>query len=173
MIKAILSVFLRIANAQKKKKVVVYLLDHPLSSHRYDSSDLIGFGGASPTVFIQTKETSGCLVSFVENDGVVGNYNPTYSYTDTPHFQPLWFKTLPREINELCVFHIRFGNADYHDRNTLSKILAQGMHHFFCQLFITSKDIQSTTFQDITRFKSLVLTSLANLWATLFMGCTI
>lgn len=120
---------------RKKKKVAVYLLDHPLSSHRYDSSDLIGFGGASPTVFIQTKETSGCLVSFVENDGVVGNYNPTYSYTDTPHFQPLWFKTLPREINELCVFHIRFGNADYHDRNTLSKILAQGMHHFFLPTF--------------------------------------
>ncbi|CAN7109588.1 unnamed protein product [Brassica rapa subsp. narinosa] len=56
-----------------KKEAAVYILDHPLSGHRSGSSELIGFGGATPTVFIRTQDASGCLVSFVENDGVVGD----------------------------------------------------------------------------------------------------
>jgi len=91
------------------------LLDHPISSHRSTSSDLIGFGGATPTVFNRTKE--GCLVSYVENDGVVGDF--------ITQFQ---FRTLPQEIHKLDIFHIRFGSTDCHDWNTISLIDAEGIH---------------------------------------------
>lgn len=104
------------ASEDAKKEAAVYLLDHPLDSHRSSSSDLIGFGGATPTVFIKTKEASGCLISFVEHDRPVGK------------FSPLEFKTLSPEIQKLCIFHIRFGSADCHGLNTISKIDAEGIH---------------------------------------------
>ncbi|CAF2071091.1 unnamed protein product [Brassica oleracea var. botrytis] len=36
--------------------------------------------------------------------------------------------TLPQEIIKLSIFHLRFGNADCHDRNTVTKIDAQRVH---------------------------------------------
>ncbi|KAL0834749.1 hypothetical protein Bca101_086638 [Brassica carinata] len=106
------------ASRDAKKEAAVYILDHPLSAHRSVSSELTGFGGATPTVFIRTEEASGCLVWFVENNnGVVGDYNP---------YQ---LSTLLEEISKLSIFHLRFGCADSHERNTVTKIDAQKVHH--------------------------------------------
>ncbi|CAN7071379.1 unnamed protein product [Brassica oleracea var. botrytis] len=106
------------ASRDAKKEAAVYILDHPLSAHRSVSSELTGFGGATPTVFIRTEEASGCLVWFVENNnGVIGDHK---------HYQ---FSTLPEGISKLSIFHLRFGCADSHDRNTVTKIDAQKVHH--------------------------------------------
>lgn len=106
------------ASRDAKKEAAVYILDHPLSAHRSVSSELTGFGGATPTVFIRTEEASGCLVWFVENNnGVIGDHK---------HYQ---FSTLPEGISKLSIFHLRFGCADSHERNTVTKIDAQKVHH--------------------------------------------
>ncbi|KAF3528336.1 hypothetical protein DY000_02038024 [Brassica cretica] len=53
----------------------------------------------------------------VPNDGVVGDHKPL-----------VMINTLPQEIIKLSIFHLRFGNADCHDRNTVTKIDAQRVH---------------------------------------------
>lgn len=100
---------------QTKKRCCIYV--GPSSFLKlFHFLDLIVFGGATPTVFIQTKEISSCLVSFVGNNDVDG------------WFTPLGFKTTLRKIQKVCIFYNRFGNADCHDWNTLSKINAEWMH---------------------------------------------
>ncbi|ESQ37210.1 hypothetical protein EUTSA_v10002798mg [Eutrema salsugineum] len=68
-----------------KKEVAAYLLDHPLHGHRSSSSECTGLSGVPPTVFIRTKDGFGCLVKFVESDGVTSD---------------VLLKTVPEEIQK-------------------------------------------------------------------------
>ncbi|XP_056860316.1 phosphatidylinositol 4-kinase gamma 2-like [Raphanus sativus] len=90
------------ASRDAKREAAVYILDHPLTGHRSASSELIGFGGATPTSL----------------------------HPDRGNIRMLgMFRTLPEEISRLSIFHLRFGCADSHARNTVTKVDAQKLHH--------------------------------------------
>lgn len=62
MMKASLSVSLRLPEMQRKKQQCIFTFWTPFRFFR-----------TNRLVFIRTQDASGCLVSFVENDGVVGD----------------------------------------------------------------------------------------------------
>ncbi|CAN8323677.1 unnamed protein product [Cochlearia groenlandica] len=66
--------------------------------------------------FIKTKDTFGCLISFVLSDG------------DINKLTPVDFSSNYEELQKLCVLDIRFGNQDRNQNNILTKQDEDGIH---------------------------------------------
>ncbi|CAA0838923.1 Phosphatidylinositol 4-kinase gamma 4 [Striga hermonthica] len=118
------------------RECAVYLLDHPKNGRRSFSSDVAGFAGVPPTVYVRCLHESfnhpngdvgfksGSLQAFVDNEGSCEDVGPG---------------SFPmEEVHKIAVLDMRVANADRHAGNILrskgagGQVVLTPIDHGYC-----------------------------------------